>query len=375
MVSFRFVVLESILDVAPTEWDEIVGEAVAIRHAVLRCYESSNIYEKKLRYFLLLDEEKKLQAAAVGLLVEKKSESGYESLILGRFANKFPIFQKLFRPVLLCGVIRGPGAPIVVRADSKHSKSLPSLLDAMEEYANQHSLSIAFSHILKEQERLLKELKSRKYYHALCIPEAIIKITWEDQRSYLEVLRRINKNYYKCAKKEINRFRKSGITIAEWGGTDEQTLYNLLKDHHLRKNKYHFELPSNFISIIKNEIYGACKIYVAHKKDEVIGVFILLKGDKTAICWKIGINHDLDMDSCTYFNLNFYYMLSIAPKFNLEKFYYGNGVLKAKKRRGCEIDFTHYFYKPKRVLWTPIIRILFSIQKIWYQRKFSYFTS
>ncbi len=370
-MSSNFEVLETIQDIAPKDWDEVVGNSVAIRHAVLRCYEASNTYKKKLRYFLLFDEDRNLQAVAVGLLVEGKSESGYESLIFGRFANYFPMLKKIFRPVLLCGSIRAPGAPFAVCVDGEYSKWASSLLDAMEKYANQHRLSVGFSHLLEEQEQLLQELERRNYSHALCIPEAIIRITWEDQDSYLKVLRGISKNYYKCAKKEINRFRKSGIAINEWDGNGEQTIYNLLKDHHFRKNKHQFELPSNFLSVIKNDIQESCHIYVAHKENKVIGVFILLKGDKTAFCWKIGINHDLDKDSCTYFNLNFYYMLSIAPAFNLEKFYYGNGVLNAKRRRGCEINFTHYFYKPRNLFWRPFLKILFLIQKLWYQRKFS----
>ncbi len=374
MASFTCEVIETIKDIAPKEWDKVVGDSIAIRHSILNCYEASSIYKNNHRYFLLFDEEKNLQAVAVTLLVNNKFDLGYENLILGRLTKTAPILRNCFRPVLICGLIRGPGAPIVVCSKIEQAKWESIILDAMEEYSSLHKLSIAFSNLLNEQENLFKELKERSYYHALCAPEAIIKITWKDQESYLKYLRSISKNYHKCAKKEIARFRKSGMTITEWDGRNERSIYNLLKDHHYRKNSYKYDLPSNFLSILRSETNEFFCIYVAKKESKIVGVFIVLIGEKVAISWKIGIDHDLDEGGRSYFNLNFYNFLIQAPALNIEKIYYGNGVLNAKKRRGCEIEFTHFFYKPKNFLWVPIVRILFLIQKIWYQRKFLPYT-
>lgn len=370
MMSYSSEILTSIKDVTPEEWNEVVARAPTIRQEVLSLEESNTAREDRVRYFLLRDEHNCLQAVSIAICVDNNSEYGTEGFVFGRFAKKLRVIQNLFRPALICGLL-GHGAPVCVRPGKNQSIWLKRVLNVMESYAGSNHYSIGFIHALPEQLILIKELHDRGYLKAYGLPEAKISITWKDEDSYLKMLRQISKKYYRSARSEINKFRKAGISISEWDGVDALEIFNLLQTHHDERNEIKLAMFPESIVELKNKLGEECKIYTAKRENVLVGVAIFLKKGEFSWAWKVGIDHAADGNSFTYFYLVYYYFLSEAPKFNLKKIWYGNAALYAKIRRGCEVDFTYFYYKPKNKSWNLILCVLFMLQRLWYRKKFS----
>jgi len=369
-MSYSSEVVNTIKDISPEEWNEVIAAASTIRHEVLELEESDTTIENRARYFLLRDERKCLQAVAIAISVDKSSEYGAEGLVLGRFAQRLRVFKNCLRPALICGLL-GHGSPVYVRQGENQKLWIKRILTAMETYVEKHKYSIGFSSVLSEQTGLMEELNTRGYCGAYSLPEAKIIITWEDEVSYLEKLRLANKKHYKTAKSEINRFRKAGISIAEWDGQDIQAIHQLLKKHHDERNKLKFRILPEYLIKLKDKLGDDCKIYTAKKGAELVGAIILLKKDGDAWAWRVGIDHVADKNSFTYFNIAYYYLLSNAKEINLNTIWYGNAALYAKIRRGCKVNFTYFYYKPRILHWKLILSVLFVLQRFWYQKKFT----
>ncbi len=370
MKTYYSEVIRSIGEVGSMEWNQVIDEAVSISHEVFEFAECNSTYGDKVRYFLLRDKNQCLSAVSIALCIDKESEFGVEGVMFGRLVERVRFLNNSLRPALICGLV-GHGAPVMTWPGENQAFWVERVLDVMEIYAKEHKYSIGFAGILSEQKTLNNALERRGYCHAYGLPETKIKVEWHDEDFYLKSIRNINKNYYKCAKKEINRFRKSGISIQKWNGNNAQAVSNLLKDHHNERNKLKSEITPESLLDLKFKLKDNCQIYLAIKEEEIIGVAVLLKKGSTARAWKIGVDHIADENSFTYFNLAYYHLLSNAPKFNLKTVWYGNAALNAKIRRGCKVDCTDFYYKPKEMHWKLIFYILFALQRYWYHKKFS----
>lgn len=374
MEEYRSEIVCSINSVNSVEWNEVIADAASISYEVLEFSESNTMHGDKARYFLLRDQNQCLQAVSVALCISKDSEYGVEGILFGRLLKRLRVFKNILRPTLICGLV-GHGAPVKVRPGENETLWISRTLDVMENYARHHQHSIGFSRILSEQKKLIKELENRDYCHAYSLPEARISINWYNESSYLKNLRSINKSFYKCAKKEINRFQKSGTSIQEWEGGDAQALTNLLKKHHNERNQIKSEIHAESLSDLKFKLKDDCKVYLAKKEKIIIGVAILLKKGRSGRAWKIGVDHIADDNNFTYFNLAYYKILIDAPSLNLKSIWYGPAALQAKIRRGCEVELTDFYYKPRLIYWAPIYFVLFALQRLWYKHKFSAFLS
>ncbi len=368
--AYRSIVVSSIDDVSFEEWNQIISDTISVSHEVLKFSETNSLHSDKARYFLLRDDNECLQAISIALFIHKDSKFGVEGSIFGRLLERLFVFKNSLRPALICGLV-GHGAPVFVRPGEDQKLWVRRMLDVMENYALDHKSSIGFSRLLSVQQTLSNELKRRKYCHAYGLPEAKININWHDEASYLKNLQSINKSYYKSAKKEINRFRKSGITIQGWDGENAQDVAELIEEHFNERNSIKTTITPESLSELKFKLKDSCIVYLAIKEEKIIGVAILLKKGDSARAWKVGVDHKADNNNFTYFNLAYYNLLADAVNSNLNLVWYGAGVLDAKLRRGCMVELTDFYYKPRRVLLVPVYSILFAIQRAWYGYKFS----
>lgn len=370
MAPYSSEILDTVRNIPPEEWDATIGVAGGVRHAMLTCYESGHPNAKDLRYILLRDDER-LHAVCVAMSFGINNKTRLAQRILGPLADRWRFIRSCFRPALICGLLPGPGAPVLIRPESDTNVWMPRMIDVLEAYAAAQDLGLGFTEILLEQTSLVGELSRRGYYHAYGGVDTKIRITWEDEQTYLKMLRARSKNSYRVAKKELNKFGRSGISIAEWDGRNESLLYNLLKVHHEHRNAHPFALPPNFLSTLKGAIHDDCLVYVAQNEEKPVGVCVLLKQGQDACFWMVGIDHEADAKNFTYFNLSYYHVFRQAPTMGLRQIRYGNGALRAKTGRGCEAELTHFFYKPRAVWSILVLRILFPLQKLLYRRKFS----
>lgn len=370
MESYYSEVVSSISEVGSAEWNQVIDEAASISHEVFEFAECNSIYGNKARYFLLRDKNQCLHAVSIALCIDKESELGVEGTMFGRLSERARILKNCLRPALICGLV-GHGAPVMVRPGENQALWVERVLDVMEAYAKEQKCSIGFAGLLSEQKYLSAELDRRGYCNACGLPETKIRIDWHDEITYLKSVKKINKKYYKCAKKEINRFRKSGISIQEWDGNNAKAVTSLLKDHHNQRNKIKSEISPESLLDLKIKLEDNCKIYLAIKEEKIIGVAVLLKKGSTARAWKIGIDHMADNNNFTYFNLAYYNILIDAFNLKLKLIWYGQAALNAKIRRGCEVESTKLYYKPRVMIYTPVYLILFAFQRAWYKYKFS----
>ena len=373
MTDFSCQVLGSIRTVAEQDWNRAIGTAIGVSHAVLSCYESGGHRADQLRYVVLRDDDG-IEAVAVALLVPPR-DRGLGQMVLGRLARITQRFASHFCPALICGLLRGPGAPVLVRPGKPTAIWLPRILDALEAYAAEQRVAIGFYGIEPEQAELAGELHERGYASGYGLPDARIAVTWRDEAEYLKALRAKSKNAYSGAKAEMTRFRRSGIVVEEWDGERETELYDLLRTHHEERNIVPFEMPAGFLSLLRQKLGRDLLVCVARRGQVVVGVVLVLMRKTQGWLWKVGIDHADDAGSFTYFNLTFYHIFAQAPALGIERIYCGNAALFAKSRRGCRIEMTGFMYKPRAAWSTPFVRLLFRQQRAWYRRKFAPYLS
>lgn len=362
-------VFDSIEQISPGSWDSVAGESVGINHAVLLCHEKHFTGTVKPRYFHVRTSDKSM-AVSVAVIQNEGHEAVLTLRLFGRLAARIgPLFRSL-DCALVCRS-PGPGAAVLTRRDADEQRWVRIICGAMEKYAASHHLTMAYTGVIPKQSSLLSELRRRKYLDGIEPPIATLDVTWRDTKSYLETLKvRRKKKYANTAKTEMRRFGESGARISRFSGTDYGELYELLRQHSVRKNASDLQFRPGILEDLVRQLGDDCIVYVAQRAAIPIGVIVFVRRNEKAWAWLIGINHEADANSFCYFNLCFYHPCSQFPEMGIRQVFYGNAVQYAKYRRGCDIVETRFFVRSTPGVLALILRPVFAVQRIFFRRKF-----
>jgi len=309
-------------------------------------------------------------AVAVAVIEHQNDGRVIMSRLLGRLAEKIGPVGRSLNLALVCGLVPGPGAPVVTRSDSDEQHWVHVICGAMEDYARTQNLTMAYIGVQPAQSLLLHELHRRRYLHGVDLPVAILDVTWGDKQSYFEKLRTRRKNYAVAARKEIRRFERSGALVSRFSETDYAELYELLERHNNRKNSDDFQFRPDILKDLVTGMGDDCIVYVARKAALLIGVIVFLRRNENAWAWLVGVDHEADARNFCYFNLLFYYPCLRYPELGIRQVYFGNAVQYAKYRRGCDIVETRFFVRAKHSIFAVVLRPIFAMQRVYFKRKF-----
>ena len=160
---------------------------------------------------------------------------------------------------------------------------------------------------------------------------------------------------------EINKNRKSGVVIEEimdFNG-QEKKFYDLLNENNIKHNKTPMVFQKDFLNRLKKNCGEDLVIYRSLKHGQLSGVGILLKNKKTGSVAFSGINRQLAQNDATFFNMLFYGPITDAIAKNIQRLYYGNAMYDMKIRRGCKVEKTFFFHKPRHLFFRPATNLWF----------------
>jgi len=149
----------------------------------------------------------------------------------------------------------------------------------------------------------------------------------------------------------------------------EKKFYDLLNENNIKHNKTPMVFQKDFLNRLKKNCGEDLVIYRSLKHGQLSGVGILLKNKKTGSVAFSGINRQLAQNDATFFNMLFYGPMSDAIAKNLQRLYFGNAMYDMKIRRGCKVEKTFFFHKPRHLFFRPATSLWFYFHCLWFKKK------
>jgi predicted N-acyltransferase len=186
-------------------------------------------------------------------------------------------------------------------------------------------------------------------YHRL--PETrrsfYLPLRWRSFENYIASLRHGIRNN---VKREIKKLVENGIAIENLGKFKDHSrvLSDLSSNLHKKYNGKRTRLyePSFYENLNDYFAKGNARVFLAKKKDAVIGFALLLRHGKTADVFQCGFDYELQEKSdFTYFNVAYYSPIRWAIQEGIEKIYYRHTNDRVKTRRGCKPEGTYAVIK------------------------------
>jgi predicted N-acyltransferase len=370
-------IYHSIAEADKRQWDSLTENNVFMCYEWLKTLENISIHPANPHYIMIFN-EKKLLAASVCYLQRRIDEvPSIDNLLLGRL-RKLRLFKKFsFLPAVICNPKRGYGTHFIFSRELKKdqvSELQNKLIDTIEKISAESKASVCFYNLIENESSLIDALIKRGYHKTKSSPLNYIDIDW---LSFDEYRKNLSRKFPRMGRKisnEINKNRKSGVTIMQLLNINgsEQRLFELLGINHRKHNPGKFLLKPDYIRQLKDNFGDNAVIYAAFKEGEITGVSVELRKGKEVFISNIGVDHERAYNDLTYFNLSFYEPIKNAIERNVNRIYGGNSLYKTKVKRGYKIADTYLFYKPAGRSKDLIIRIWFAFHRMRMARKLSY---
>lgn len=367
-------IVDTINKIDREEWDALVGENIFTSYGWLKTLEQTFIGDQKFRYFVLHEEGRLLAAAACYIAHPSGQIHNCDNTLLGRFKRYASKVGISFLPAIICPPKSAFGTHIIVekRLDLKKAEAVVTeLIQKIEELASEHRLSIVFTNVMDHEIILIRGLSARGYSKAFTFPLTYLDVDWSSFNDYLSSLKRISPSSAKMIRNEINKNRKEGVVIEQLEKADgcQDRLYELVNRNYLRHNGKPFPFRMEYFKALKENLGSDAVIYVAIKKNDLIGVCVLLRRNASCHISVIGVDHESAGNDFTYFNLAFYRPIMDAISDRMKRVYCGQTQYALKTRRGFKLSNTYTFYRPYRIISQIAVKPWFLLLSVWYRRK------
>jgi len=344
--------LNGISQLPPAEWDALSRDVLS-SHAWLRTVEQT--YRGKLEhcYFTLRDHGKLVGAAACHVSSAQRAVHDLDSQAWGRRRRVARVAGLSFLPALVCGPVGAWGQHLLLDVcdDEERATVARQLLAAIEELARTRELCVGFPEVADNERALGKTLAARGYLETLSAPQATMDIRWSDFAGYRQHLKEV-RGSSGLARKEMNRFRKRGLTVSRIRGAEEldPRLHELLTDNFRAHNRLPYPYGVSFLPTVLRNLGERALILVANKGGVPVGVNLSLCDDRVGHMMSTGVDHQRTRGDHVYFNLAYYQPIAEATARGLERLCFGRMMYEVKRRRGCRFERSRLFLKPRRGL-------------------------
>lgn len=204
----------------------------------------------------------------------------------------------------------------------------------------------SFLFVSEFDKRLITRLENLGYHKFLFwTPMLYLDVCW---RSFEDYLKSFDCHMRKNIRREIKKCSDNGVTIEEV--TEFKKLSMILSDLSLtlflKYNKWAQRLEPRFFESLSDYAKANTIVFLARKKDVVVGFSLCLRKGETLDVFLCGFNYELQSKSdLIYFNLLYYTPIKWAIQEGIRKMYYRWGSEKGKYKRGCKPEMIYSFVK------------------------------
>ncbi len=344
-------IYHSITDVNQNDWDLLAQDQVLMSHGWLQTIEQAYASTLSPTYLILYENSLPVAATAFRRIIAADSGNAFDHFLFGGLQ---PILTRLgvtSLPMIAPMPIKGYPVNFLVRPHSdpvKIQARMQALLSAIHEHSRNEKPPVAFTKVVREEKTTIRLLARNGYARMIAPPLAYMDIFWPSFSAYRRDRTRLSRNVRRKISWEINRNRKAGIEIVllENPGGYEEALYRLMALNAAKHSRTDAFLNNQFLRLLKANMNDRYRIYAAFKKGSMIGMTIYLTHADVWHALFVGIDHHVDSNDLTYFNIASYRLIQDAINARCKRIYYGNSLYEFKVRRGCQLLPVNVYFKP-----------------------------
>jgi predicted N-acyltransferase len=332
----------SIRDIDEREWDELAGDnAFATWAWLLTIEECWGARAQPL--YLTCSFGRTLTAATVCYVVE--SSTPFETLddvVFGRLRALASALGASFLPALVCGPGVGYGWHVGVAPGTSADEAraaVVSIVEALEREAEMRRLSLHFLHVADDERTLRAVLDDRAYLRSWSVPVGVLDVRWQTFNEYLETFPGKTRNEMR---REMRRNHETGteIGLGRCGDVSHERLMELLVGNARKHRGLAFPFGPQFLDRVCRHMGDRAWLLVARKSGRPTAICVVLRQNRGACAFAVGVDSELASDDYTYFQIVFYSTIERAIAAGVERIYFGRGAYEAKTRRGCTLADT-----------------------------------
>jgi predicted N-acyltransferase len=323
MADLTVQVLESIEQIAPTEWNELLGSRAFADHRWLRFAERVLIGHRP-RY-LLVRRGGHLEAAAVCSV-----EQRFENRALQRHAawllRRFPCIR--------CAVPVSYQPGILTRPEADEARLIPSVLGAVRQLArHERALFTTVGHLTPDTAAwsALQAAGCRPLSRWL---GASLPISWSSFDAYLL-------SQPKSHRRAIARTRRGaerdGIVVRHrpWVAEDAAMLWHLIRNVQQRHGalETYADLLASATAIFGDDLH----LLVAEQSGEVVGCVVMVRSQNDLLAKWIGLDYRRTWGTDTY-RLLLAETVALAIELGVERLWLGATALETKRQFGVIVE-------------------------------------
>jgi predicted N-acyltransferase len=348
------------------EWDRLAKD-IYMSHGWLQVIEEAFLDPVDHRYFLARADGQLVGAAVVHIQPPSRDVFTLDDAVFGRLKHLASGLGLSVLPSMICGPLRTYGQHLVYDDHFKPEERAiiaTTLLDAMEEEAEQHRVSISFNNVMAREKELMELLSSRGFSKTVNFPLNYLDVRWKTTEDYRKFLAK------QKLTREINKNRREGVEIKTTDSVEgcSERLHALLNENYMKYNGKPLPVKKSFIGLCKQHLGPEAVVYVAEKKGKIVGATVMFHQNGVAYLTDVGVDHAATGNDFTYFNISYYRPISDAIEMGLKRIYYGTMMYSMKAQRGCSTTDIFLFHRPRKRLLRRLFVPLFAAHRAFKSR-------
>jgi predicted N-acyltransferase len=299
----KVTVHESIHELSPAEWNEIVGEgAVWQTHAALALLEDGGLENCRARYLTFRTVDGRLAAHSAVYIMETDLLIFSQGLVKSLLDKVRRVAGNFLRPrILECGCPVSAGNPLCRRDGITYADILGPLCDALERLAAKEGIRfILLRDFIEEDVPELTRLAEHEFTRIPNLPTTQLRIRW---RSFDEYLAAMRSRHRQKIRRGLGLAQKSGLTARwkdEFSGMAEELARQWSNVNQQAKEYSRDRLTQEFFRHVNSALGSRCRLVEILKGGRMVA-HALVASDGTLLRWLLFGREDGDARDGAYF--------------------------------------------------------------------------
>jgi predicted N-acyltransferase len=342
-------------DVPAAEWDALEGNHVMSSTGWLQLMESCEKEQYPMRYVVARDRQG-IAGAVIARLRDTAKLNNPNYALFGKLAQVADLAGLGAMPALVCGPYAPVGSPILVRpgiAATDRDRVMDALLYHLEQMGDAQGRTVMFRNVLAGS-FARQALEQHGFLATKDWPMAYMDRQWDTFREYRTWLRKHHKSTENNVAQEASRARKSGLTMGPLDLADARAwssqVHALFDSHFLRLGDEKFPYTEDFWGGLHRYLGDHAIVNAASVGNEMVGAALILKWQDSLHMVSVGIDAERGLPVSAYSNLTYNYAIDIGVQMKASRFLYGRSKYRHKIRRGCQLEESFLYLRPKGLL-------------------------
>lgn len=363
----------SIDDIGRALWDGLEPRSPFMSYGWLKTLEEVLRDNGRPVYYLLEQGAECLAASVCYVASAAERNARIDRFILGGLSGVASRFGITSGPVFRLGPLHGYGEHLLLSPGldpRRRASCIHAMVDRIERDAAHEGASLFAFNVSERQHELYEVLVNRGYHRTAAHPKNRLDIRWQSFDEYLSDQSAVTGKMRRTIRLQMRKNVQAGVCIRESSeNQDKQTLYRLVRDHHLRLNGASYPYTERLFDSLEEHLGPKVLILVAEKGGDTVGVSVMLRHRDSGWTSFIGLDHARTGNDFSYFNIGYYEIIRRAIEMRLQTLYYGDMMYRVKRRRGCRLEQSHVFHKSAGALRHAIAHPWFVFHRLWYEKR------